>query len=73
MIHRIIKEALEGKMKRKRKSYYTTLLPEIAKNCTAAEKRADDLERDVEKLKKVEYMSDHIAGFGMSLRAQYAA
>ena len=60
MIHRIIKEALEGKMKRKRKSYYTTLLPEIAKNCTAAEKRADDLERDVEKLKKVEYMSDHI-------------
>ncbi len=60
MIHRIIKEDLNGKLKRRRRNFYAINLPNVAKECTAGEKRADDLERDVEKLKKVEYMEDHI-------------
>ena len=60
MIHRIIKEELSGSLKRRRKAFYMALLPQTAKSATACEKRADDLSRDVEKLKKVEYMADHI-------------
>lgn len=59
-IHRIIKENLHGGMKEKRVRHYDKILSEVAKHSSLTERRADDAERDVEKMKKVEYMEKHI-------------
>ena len=59
-IHRIIKESLHGGMTEKRIKHYTNLLPGVADQSSAMERRADEAERDTEKLKKVEYMSKRI-------------
>lgn len=59
-IHRIIKENLRGGLSEKRFSHYSKLLPDIAWQASTTERRADDAEREVDKLKKVEYMMDHI-------------
>lgn len=56
-IHRIIKENLRGKLDEKRISHYRGILLEAAKQASRTERRADEAEREVEKLKKVEYMS----------------
>ena len=59
-IHRIIKECLRGKMNDKRISHYDKILPEVAKHASDMERRADEAERETEKMKKVEYMSAHV-------------
>ena len=59
-IHRIIKETLRGKMTEKRLEHYEKLLPEVAKECSQLERRADEAERETVKLKKVEYMEQRI-------------
>lgn len=59
-IHRIIKENLRGKMNDKRIAHYDKILPEVAKHSSEMERRADEAERETEKMKKVEYMSHHI-------------
>lgn len=59
-IHRIIKDCLRGRMNEKRISHYEKLLPEVAVQSSSTERRADEAERETEKLKKVEYMEDHI-------------
>ena len=59
-IHRIIKENLHGDLQDKRITHYENVLPETARQCSLTERRADEAERDVEKLKKTEYMSYHI-------------
>ncbi|MGB8453348.1 MAG: ribonuclease R [Anaerocolumna sp.] len=59
-IHRIIKENLRGNLSEKRLNHYYKILPEVARQASITERRADDAERDVDKLKKVEYMSAHI-------------
>ena len=59
-IHRIIKENLNGKLGEKRVEHYGKILYEVAEHSSTTERRADESERDVEKLKKVEYMMDHI-------------
>lgn len=59
-IHRIIKETLRGRMNEKRIEHYDTILPEVAKHSSEMERRADEAERETEKLKKVEYMSSRI-------------
>ncbi len=59
-IHRIIKENLRGGLNEKRLKHYNKILPDIAMQASITERRADDAEREVDKLKKVEYMSDHI-------------
>lgn len=59
-IHRIIKENLKGKMVEKRINHYNKILPDIANSSSQLERRADEAEREVEKLKKVEYMEEHI-------------
>ncbi len=61
-IHRIIKESLRGKMTEERNSHYQTILPEAAKNCSRLERRADEVERESDKLKKAEYMLSQIGG-----------
>ena len=60
IVHRIIKEQLHGKLKRKRRAHYEAILPELAKKASEAEHRADDMEREVDKMKMIEYMADHI-------------
>lgn len=59
-IHRIIKETLRGEMSEKRVSHYEAILSDVAKHTSQTERRADDAEREVEKMKKAEYMSYHI-------------
>ena len=59
-IHRIIKEQLRGKLKDKRIEHYEQILPEVAKHSSEMERRADEAERETEKLKKVEYMESRI-------------
>ncbi|MCI8485022.1 MAG: ribonuclease R [Lachnospiraceae bacterium] len=59
-IHRIIKETLRGKMTEKRLDHYEKILPETAAETSRLERRAEEAERETDKLKKVEYMSEHI-------------
>ncbi len=59
-IHRIIKEQLRGRLKEERLEHYKKLLPEVAKHTSETERRADEAERETEKLKKVEYMESRI-------------
>lgn len=59
-IHRIIKENIRHGIQGKRYEHYNDLLPGVAISTSEKERRADDAEREVEKLKKAEYMYDHI-------------
>ena len=61
-IHRIIKEQLRGRMNEERTAHYRELLPEVAKHSSETERRADEAERETDKLKKVEYMEQHVGG-----------
>lgn len=40
--------------------HYENILPEVARQSSEMERRADEAERETDKLKKVEYMKDHI-------------
>ena len=59
-IHRIIKETLKGGLNDKRAAHYEKILPEVAVQTSALERRADEAERETDKLKKCEYMSRFI-------------
>jgi ribonuclease R len=59
-IHRIIKENLGGKLSEGRIGHYEKILTEVANHSSKTERRADEAEREVEKMKKVEYMLGHI-------------
>lgn len=59
-IHRIIKENIHGKMKEGRIKHYNDILDEVARHTSTTERRADDAERDTDKLKMVEYMQQHL-------------
>ena len=47
-------------MTEKRLEHYEKILPEVAKECSQLERRADEAERETVKLKKVEYMEQRI-------------
>lgn len=59
-IHRIIKEQIRGRLNDKRIEHYNEILPEVAKHSSEMERRADEAERETDKLKKVEFMEAHI-------------
>ena len=59
-IHRIIKEQLRGKLKENRIEHYEKKLPDVASRSSKMERRAEEAERETNKLKKVQYMEDHI-------------
>ncbi len=59
-IHRIIKEQLRGRLKENRIEHYEQKLPEVAKHSSMMERRAEEAERETEKLKKAEYMAERI-------------
>ncbi len=59
-IHRIIKDQLRGRLQEERISHYLERLPEVAKHSSKMERRAEEAERETDKLKKAEYMEEHI-------------
>lgn len=59
-IHRIIKDNIHGRLDADRIKHYTKLLPKVSADNSAKERRADEAERDVVRLKEIEYMSQHI-------------
>lgn len=59
-IHRIIKEQLRGRLKENRIEHYQNKLPEVANHSSKMERRAEEAERETDKLKKAEYMESHI-------------
>lgn len=59
-IHRIIKENLHGCLSPKRADHYDAILPDVAVQTSAMERRAADAERDTDKLKMAEYMEQFV-------------
>ena len=59
-IHRIIKEQLRGRLVESRITHYEQILPQVAKQSSQMERRADEAERETDKLKKTEFMEKHI-------------
>lgn len=59
-IHRIIKEQLRGRLNENRIEHYKRILSQVAKHSSEMERRADEAERETDKLKKVQYMEQKI-------------
>ncbi len=59
-IHRIIKECLHGNMDERKTAHFDRILSEVAVQTSALERRADEAERETDKMKKVQYMEHHI-------------
>ncbi|MDY2938847.1 MAG: ribonuclease R [Fusicatenibacter sp.] len=60
-IHRIIKDDLRGRLEKGgRIEKYASILPHVAEQSSAMEQRAAEAERESVKLKKAEYMLEHI-------------
>ena len=59
-IHRIIKDHVRGRMNERKITHYESILPEVATQTSRLERRAEECEREVDKLKIVQYMKDFI-------------
>ena len=59
-VHRLIKWYREHGTNESAKAKYREKLPEIAEHTSVTERRGIDTERDVDSMKKAEYMEDHI-------------
>lgn len=59
-IHRIIKDNIRGRMQEEKIVHYDKILPEVTKHASEMERRAEEAERETVKLKKVEYMQQHL-------------
>lgn len=60
MIHRIIKDCLHGNLSEKRLKSFREKVEKAAESSSMTERQAAEMEREVEKMKKAEYMSGHI-------------
>ena len=60
VIHRIIKAYINGKINNKVEESLEANLPEIAEHTSMTERRAEEAEREVEDMKKAQYMTQHI-------------
>lgn len=60
MIHRIIKDSINGRLSSKKEKSYEEILPEVAEHTSMAERRAEEAEREVDDLKMAQYMSGKI-------------
>ena len=58
VIHRIIKANLKGKLGIDKQKFLEENLPDIADYTSMTERRAEEAEREVEDMKKAQYMSD---------------
>lgn len=59
-IHRIIKDDLRKRMDDKKKAYYVSILDDVAKQTSSTERRAEEVERETDKMKIAEYMHYHL-------------
>ena len=59
-IHRIIKDALRGRLQENKRLHYESILNEVAEQSSERERRAAEAERETIRLKKAEYMSGRI-------------
>jgi len=59
-IHRIIKETLRGSLSHIRMEHLEGWLPEVADHTSMTERRAEEAEREVDDLKKAQYMAERI-------------
>lgn len=59
-IHRIIKDHIRGRMNENRIAHYEEILDEVAKHSSETERRAEEAERETDKLKKAQYMENHV-------------
>lgn len=59
-VHRLIKWYAKHGTGNEAKAKYEDALPEIAEHTSVAERRGIDTERDVDSMKKAEYMEDHV-------------
>ncbi len=59
-IHRIIKEELRGELNARRLKHYRNLLPAVTERASTLERRADEAERETDKLKACEWMRQHL-------------
>lgn len=59
-IHRIIKYNLHHELKGKKEARLGESMPEVAKQCSLRERRAEEAERETIKLKKVEFMEQFV-------------
>ena len=59
-IHRIMKEVLENRFSEKRREHYENILDAVAFNISKTERLAIECERDIDDLKKCQYMLPHL-------------
>lgn len=59
-VHRILKELCKGEMSDRRKQYWKRLIAEASAQCSITERAAEEAERDVDDMKKAEYMQQFI-------------
>lgn len=59
-IHRIIKEYLRGRLREERIEHYRSILTQVCKHSSETERRAEEAERETDKLKKAEYMEKRL-------------
>ena len=59
-IHRIMKEVIENRFSEKRREHYEDILDSVAFNISKTERLAIECERDIEDLKKCEFMLPHL-------------
>ncbi len=59
-IHRIIKDALRGRMNEEKLIHYQNILEEVAGQSSERERKAAEAERETFRMKKAEYMSEHL-------------
>lgn len=60
VIHRIIKDYINGKLSEQKQAQFEKVMPEIAEHTSMTERRAEEAEREVDDLKKAQYMADKI-------------
>ena len=60
VVHRILKETIKGKMNKDRAEYLKDFVERAAMQSSDRERAADEAEREVEDMKKVEYMADKV-------------
>ena len=59
-IHRIIKDDLRGRLNDDKIAWYKSILEGVGEKTSMLERRADEIERETDKLKMVEYMLRHL-------------
>ncbi|MDO5425069.1 MAG: ribonuclease R [Eubacteriales bacterium] len=59
-IHRIIKDNLRGRMTPEKIAHYEEILGQVADRSSKRERRAEEAEREADKMKKAEYMEKRI-------------